>query len=157
MTRQSVDEFCSRCISALVLLILTLGPLAMGAVRNEEFTLIGGLIIGMMTGKSLAMALNKPFLGINHLEGHALTARLTDNVDFPYLLLLVSGGHTQLIKVSGVGNYARLATTIDDALGEAFDKTAKLLCIGHPGGPGHDPLRAGHQPDHPPRIFQVRP
>ncbi len=97
--------------------------------------LIGGLIVGVMTGKAIAAATDKPFLSINHLEGHALTARLTDDLPFPYLLLLVSGGHTQILLVSGVGRYERWATTIDDALGEAFDKTAKLLGLPYPGGP----------------------
>lgn len=97
--------------------------------------LIGGLLVGLMTGKALAMATNKPLYAINHLEGHALTARLTDGVGFPYLMLLVSGGHTQLVLVNGVGEYERWGTTIDDALGEAFDKTAKLLGLPYPGGP----------------------
>src|SRR5690606_32882045 len=97
--------------------------------------LIGGLIVGLMTAKALALAANKPFYAVNHLEGHALTARLTDQLDFPYLLLLVSGGHTQMVMVRGIGNYERLGTTIDDALGEAFDKTAKLLGLPYPGGP----------------------
>ncbi|MDZ7600699.1 MAG: tRNA (adenosine(37)-N6)-threonylcarbamoyltransferase complex transferase subunit TsaD [Hoeflea sp.] len=97
--------------------------------------LIGGLMVGLMTAKAIAMAMALPFLGVNHLEGHALTARLTDNVAFPYLLLLVSGGHTQIVLVNGVGDYERWGTTIDDALGEAFDKTAKLLGLGYPGGP----------------------
>jgi N6-L-threonylcarbamoyladenine synthase len=97
--------------------------------------LIGGLIVGLMHAKALAMATNKPLYAINHLEGHALTARLTDGVSVPYLMLLVSGGHTQILSVEGVGQYRRLATTIDDALGEAFDKTAKLLDLGFPGGP----------------------
>ena len=97
--------------------------------------LIGGLMVGLMTAKAIAMAARKPFIGINHLEGHALTARLTDNVAFPYLLLLVSGGHTQIVLVKGVNDYERWGTTIDDALGEAFDKTAKLLGLGYPGGP----------------------
>lgn len=97
--------------------------------------LIGGLIVGLMTAKALAAASGKPLLAVNHLEGHALTARLTDGVEFPYLLLLVSGGHTQLILVRGVGDYERWASTIDDALGEAFDKTAKLLGLPYPGGP----------------------
>ena len=97
--------------------------------------LIGGLIVGNMTGKAIAAATGKPFLAINHLEGHALTVRLTDNLAFPYLLLLVSGGHTQILLVSGVGRYERWASTIDDALGEAFDKTAKLLGLPFPGGP----------------------
>jgi N6-L-threonylcarbamoyladenine synthase len=97
--------------------------------------LIGGLIVGLMTGKAIAAASGKPLYAINHLEGHALTARLTDGLDFPYLLLLVSGGHTQLVLVRGVGDYERWGTTIDDALGEAFDKTAKLLGLPYPGGP----------------------
>ena len=97
--------------------------------------LIGGLIVGLMTGKALAFAAEKPLYAINHLEGHALTARLTDGVAFPYLMLLVSGGHTQLVLVKGVGDYQRWGTTIDDALGEAFDKTAKLLGLPYPGGP----------------------
>ncbi len=97
--------------------------------------LVGGLIVGLMTAKAIAAAANKPLMAINHLEGHALTARLTDGVAFPYLLLLVSGGHTQILLVRGVGDYRRWATTIDDALGEAFDKTAKMLGLPYPGGP----------------------
>ena len=97
--------------------------------------LIGGLLVGLMTAKALSVAAGKPLLAVNHLEGHALTARLTDGLAFPYLLLLVSGGHTQVILVRGVGDYERWATTIDDALGEAFDKTAKLLGLPYPGGP----------------------
>jgi N6-L-threonylcarbamoyladenine synthase len=97
--------------------------------------LIGGLIVGLTTAKALAAVSGKPLLAINHLEGHALTARLTDGLAFPYLLLLVSGGHTQILLVRGVGAYERWATTIDDALGEAFDKTAKLLGLPYPGGP----------------------
>ncbi|MCM2293425.1 tRNA (adenosine(37)-N6)-threonylcarbamoyltransferase complex transferase subunit TsaD [Allorhizobium sp. BGMRC 0089] len=97
--------------------------------------LIGGLLVGLMTGKALARVAKKPLYAVNHLEGHALTARLTDGVSFPYLMLLVSGGHTQLVLVKGVGDYQRWGTTIDDALGEAFDKTAKLLGLPYPGGP----------------------
>ncbi len=97
--------------------------------------LIGGVVVGLATAKAMALALDKPLIAVNHLEGHALTVRLTDDVDFPYLLLLVSGGHTQLLKVSGVGDYQRYGTTIDDALGEAFDKAARLLGLGYPGGP----------------------
>lgn len=97
--------------------------------------LIGGVMIGLVTGQALALAANKPLVGVNHLEGHALTVGLTDGVRPPYLLLLVSGGHTQLVAVDAVGRYVRLGTTIDDALGEAFDKTAKLLGLGYPGGP----------------------
>ncbi|HHZ07309.1 MAG TPA: tRNA (adenosine(37)-N6)-threonylcarbamoyltransferase complex transferase subunit TsaD, partial [Rhizobiales bacterium] len=97
--------------------------------------LIGGLIVGLMTAKALAAATGKPLIAVNHLEGHALTGRLTDGLSFPYLLLLVSGGHTQIVLVRGVGDYDRWATTIDDALGEAFDKTAKLIGLPYPGGP----------------------
>ncbi|MHB8883934.1 MAG: tRNA (adenosine(37)-N6)-threonylcarbamoyltransferase complex transferase subunit TsaD [Methylovirgula sp.] len=97
--------------------------------------LIGGVLVGLTTAKALALAAHKPFIAINHLEGHALTARLTDNLDFPYLLLLVSGGHTQLVAVKGVGDYQRIGSTVDDAVGEAFDKVAKMLGLGYPGGP----------------------
>jgi N6-L-threonylcarbamoyladenine synthase len=97
--------------------------------------LIGGVIVGTMTAKAIALVHGLPLLAVNHLEGHALTARLTDDVAFPYLLLLVSGGHCQLLIVEGVGRYRRLGTTIDDAAGEAFDKSAKLLGLGYPGGP----------------------
>ena len=97
--------------------------------------LIGGVIVGLTTAKAIALAADRPLVAVNHLEGHALTARLTDSLSFPYLLLLVSGGHTQFLAVEGVGRYRRLGTTIDDALGEAFDKAAKLLGLGYPGGP----------------------
>ncbi|WOK35334.1 tRNA (adenosine(37)-N6)-threonylcarbamoyltransferase complex transferase subunit TsaD [Sphingomonas sp. C3-2] len=98
--------------------------------------LIGGVMVGLVTAKALALAADKPLIAVNHLEGHALSPRLADpDLQFPYLLLLVSGGHCQLLLVEGVGNYRRLATTIDDAAGEAFDKTAKLLGLGFPGGP----------------------
>ncbi len=97
--------------------------------------LVGGLMVGAMTAKAAARAAQKPFIAVNHLEGHALTARLTEDITFPYLLLLVSGGHCQILTVSGVGEYTRLGTTIDDAVGEAFDKTAKLLGLDYPGGP----------------------
>jgi len=98
--------------------------------------LIGGVMVGLVTGKALAMASGKPLIAVNHLEGHALSPRLTDDsLEFPYLLLLVSGGHCQLLRVNGVDDYNRLATTIDDAVGEAFDKSAKILGLGFPGGP----------------------
>lgn len=97
--------------------------------------LIGGVLVGLTTAKALSAALGKPLIAVNHLEAHALTARLTDNIGFPYLMLLVSGGHSQFVLVRGVGDYARWGTTIDDALGEAFDKVAKLLGLGLPGGP----------------------
>jgi len=97
--------------------------------------LIGGVLVGLTTAKAIAMVHGLPLMAVNHLEAHALTARLTHGLEFPYLLLLVSGGHTQLLSVRGVGDYRRLGTTLDDALGEAFDKTAKLLGLPFPGGP----------------------
>jgi len=93
------------------------------------------LSVGLNFGKSLASSLNVPFIGVNHLEGHALSPKLHTNISYPYLLLLISGGHSQFLSVNGLGSYIRLGTTIDDALGEAFDKTAKLLGIEFPGGP----------------------
>jgi N6-L-threonylcarbamoyladenine synthase len=97
--------------------------------------LIGGVIVGLTTAKAIALAQQKPLIAINHLEAHALTARLTDSVQFPYCLFLASGGHTQILGVRGVGDYLRFGGTVDDAIGEAFDKTAKLLGLGYPGGP----------------------
>lgn len=104
--------------------------------------LIGGVVIGVMAAKALALALDKPFIAVNHLEGHALTARLTSDVSYPFLLLLVSGGHCQILIVKNVGDYERLGTTIDDAAGEAFDKVAKMLNLGYPGGPMIEKLAA---------------
>ena len=127
-----------------------IGPLVEAALADAGVTLdqvdaiaatagpglIGGVMVGLVTGKALALASGKPLVAVNHLEGHALSPRLSDpDLEFPYLLLLVSGGHCQLLLVEGVGRYRRLATTIDDAAGEAFDKTAKLLGLGFPGGP----------------------
>lgn len=127
-----------------------LGPLVETALAEAGITLrdvdaiaatagpglIGGVMVGLVTGKALAHAAGKPLIAVNHLEGHALSPRLADPaLEFPYLLLLVSGGHCQLLLVEGVARYRRLATTIDDAAGEAFDKTAKLLGLGFPGGP----------------------
>jgi N6-L-threonylcarbamoyladenine synthase len=102
--------------------------------------LIGGVIVGVMTGKALASVLSKPFIAVNHLEGHALTVRLTQDIPFPFLLLLVSGGHCQFLAVEGVGRYKKLGGTVDDALGEAFDKTAKMLGLDYPGGPAVEKL-----------------
>jgi N6-L-threonylcarbamoyladenine synthase len=127
-----------------------LAPLIEAALADADMTLadvdviaatagpglIGGVMVGLVTGKALAHAANKPLIAVNHLEGHALSPRLADrDLQFPYMLLLVSGGHCQILHVKGPGDYARLATTIDDAAGEAFDKTAKLLGLGYPGGP----------------------
>ena len=97
--------------------------------------MIVSLIVGLNTGKAIAGSLGKPFVAVNHLEGHALSPTINKKIEFPYLLLLISGGHTQFLKVNGVNKYKRLGTTIDDALGEAFDKTAKLLGLEFPGGP----------------------
>src|SRR3990167_130110 len=97
--------------------------------------LIGGVMVGLTAAKAVALAHELPLIPVNHLEGHALSVRMSEEAAFPYLLLLISGGHTQLIEVSGVGAYRRLGTTIDDAAGEAFDKSAKLLGLGQPGGP----------------------
>ncbi len=108
--------------------------------------LIGGVFVGAVTAKAIAAARGLPFLAVNHLEGHALTVRLTDQLDFPYLLLLVSGGHCQLLAVEGVGRYRRYGGTLDDAVGEAFDKTAKLLGLGYPGGPAVEAAAATGDP-----------
>ncbi|MBM3524913.1 MAG: tRNA (adenosine(37)-N6)-threonylcarbamoyltransferase complex transferase subunit TsaD [Alphaproteobacteria bacterium] len=109
--------------------------------------LIGGLIVGAMTGKAIALATGMPFFAVNHLEGHALSARLSPGVAFPFLLLLVSGGHCQLLIVEALGRYHRLGGTIDDAAGEAFDKTAKLLGLGYPGGPALERCAERGDPD----------
>ncbi|MGA1852355.1 tRNA (adenosine(37)-N6)-threonylcarbamoyltransferase complex transferase subunit TsaD [Sphingobium sp. HT1-2] len=138
-----------------------LAPLVEAALADAKMTLadvdviaatagpglIGGVMVGLVTGKALAHASGKPLVAVNHLEGHALSPRLADqNLQFPYLLLLVSGGHCQLLRVEGVGQYRRLATTIDDAAGEAFDKTAKLLGLGFPGGPAVEKAAAKGNP-----------
>lgn len=110
--------------------------------------LIGGVMVGLVSAKALAMAADVPLMAINHLEGHALSPRLADPaLTFPYALLLVSGGHCQILRVDGVGEYRRFATTIDDALGEAFDKTAKILGLGYPGGPAVERLALQGDPD----------
>ena len=105
--------------------------------------LIGGVMVGAMTGKAIAAVRDLPFIAVNHLEAHALTARMTNKIAFPYLLLLVSGGHCQLLLVKGVGQYKKLGGTIDDAVGECFDKSAKLLGLGYPGGPLVERAAAG--------------
>ncbi len=135
-----------------------LAPLIEAALADAEMTLadvdviaatagpglIGGVMVGLVTGKALAHATGKPLVAVNHLEGHALSPRLAEpGLQFPYLLLLVSGGHCQILAVKGPGDYQRLATTIDDAAGEAFDKTAKLLGLGYPGGPRVEKAAAG--------------
>jgi len=144
-----VPEIAARAhveiLSPLIAATLADAGMALGDVDAIAATagpgLIGGVMVGLVTAKALAMASSKPLIAVNHLEGHALSPRLADaTLEFPYLLLLVSGGHCQLLKVSGVGQYRRLATTIDDALGEAFDKTAKILGLGFPGGPAVERL-----------------
>jgi len=108
--------------------------------------LIGGVMVGLVTAKALALAAGKPLVAVNHLEGHGFSARLSDGVAFPYLLLLVSGGHCQLLGVEGPGRFRLYGTTIDDAAGEAFDKTAKLLGLPYPGGPRIETLAQGGDP-----------
>jgi N6-L-threonylcarbamoyladenine synthase len=108
--------------------------------------LMGGLLVGATFAKAVAFARNLPFLGINHLEGHALTVRLTEDVPFPYVLLLTSGGHCQILEVRGVGEYQELGTTLDDAAGEAFDKVAKMLNLGFPGGPAVEKMALSGKP-----------
>jgi len=116
--------------------------------------LIGGVLVGLTTAKAIAAAAGKPLVAVNHLEAHALTARLTHGLAFPYLLLLVSGGHSQFVLVRAIGDYELMGTTIDDALGEAFDKVAKLLDLGHPGGPA---VEAAARKGDPKRFALPRP
>ena len=139
-----VPELAARAhveaLTPMIARVLADGGVRLGQVDAVAATagpgLIGGVMVGLVTAKALCLAANKPLLAVNHLEGHALSPRLIDaDLRFPYLLLLVSGGHCQLLAVEGVGRYRRLATTIDDAVGEAFDKTAKILGLGFPGGP----------------------
>jgi N6-L-threonylcarbamoyladenine synthase len=109
--------------------------------------LIGGVIVGLTTAKAIALVAQKPLIAVNHLEAHALTARLTDSISFPYLLLLMSGGHTQLVSVEDVGRYRQIGGTLDDAIGEAFDKTAKMLGLPYPGGPEVERLATHGDPE----------
>ena len=158
-----VPEIAARAhlehLDRLIAEALTQAGVGLEAVAGVAATggpgLIGGVIVGVMTAKAIALARGLPFIAVNHLEGHALTARLTDDVDWPFLLLLVSGGHCQLLLVEGVGRYRRLGTTIDDAVGEAFDKAAKLLGLGHPGGPKLE--RAAETATDPGRFALPRP
>ena len=144
-----VPEIAARAhveiLPALIEQVLSEAKLSIGDVDAIAATagpgLIGGVMVALLAGKGLALSAGKPLLAVNHLEGHALSPRLAEpDLDFPYLLLLVSGGHCQLLEVRGVGDYRRLATTIDDAAGEAFDKAAKLLGLGYPGGPAVEEL-----------------
>ena len=144
-----VPEIAARAhvevLPALIQQVLSDGQMSIGDVDAIAATagpgLIGGVMVALLAGKGLALASGRPLLAINHLEGHALSPRLADpDLKFPYLLLLISGGHCQLLEVRAVGDYRRLATTIDDAVGEAFDKAAKLLGLGYPGGPAIEKL-----------------
>jgi N6-L-threonylcarbamoyladenine synthase len=137
-----LDEVISRALAEAKLGFESLDAVAATAGPG----LIGGVIVGLMTAKAIASSHRKPLIAVNHLEGHALTVRLTEETQFPYLLLLVSGGHCQFLMVEGVGRYQRLGGTMDDALGEAFDKTAKLLGLGYPGGPAVERLAARGNP-----------
>jgi len=121
--------------------------------------LIGGVITGLMAAKGLSVSLDIPLIAVNHLEGHAVSPRLTDDCPFPYLLLLVSGGHTQLLGVKGVGDFTRLGSTRDDAAGETFDKTAKIMGLGFPGGPAVEKMAANGDPNSVklPRPFLGKP
>src|SRR5207342_379312 len=150
-----VPEIAARAhveiLPGLVRQVLHEADIAIGEVDAIAATagpgLIGGVMVGLLVGKGLAVSTDKPLIAVNHLEGHALSPRLVDrNLDFPYLLLLASGGHCQLLEVRGVGDYRRLATTIDDAAGEAFDKAAKLLGLPYPGGPAIEELASDGDP-----------
>ncbi len=125
-----------------------------GVAATSGPGLIGGVFVGAVMAKAIAAARDLPYLAVNHLEGHALTVRLTDDLAFPYLLLLVSGGHCQIVAVEGIGCYRRYGTTLDDAVGEAFDKTAKLLGLGYPGGPA---VEAAAREGDPTRFALPRP
>jgi N6-L-threonylcarbamoyladenine synthase len=128
---EAIDHVIAKAMAGAKLSFAALDGVAASAGPG----LVGGLIVGLTTAKAIALVHEKPLMAVNHLEGHALTARLTDGTPFPYCLFLASGGHTQILGVRGVGNYVRLGGTVDDAIGEAFDKTAKLLGLGYPGGP----------------------
>jgi N6-L-threonylcarbamoyladenine synthase len=134
-----VDRLAARALAKAGLKVKDLDGVAAAAGPG----LIGGVIVGLMTGKGLALAAGKPFVAVNHLEAHALTARIEGALAFPYLFLLASGGHTQILAVKGVGDYERLGATMDDSIGEAFDKTAKLLGLPYPGGPAIEAAARG--------------
>lgn len=138
-----IDEIIEHCVNKAGIKLEDLDAIAASSGPG----LIGGVVVGVMAAKALALALNKPFIAVNHLEGHALCARLTEDVTYPYLLLLVSGGHCQILIVKGVGDFERLGTTIDDAAGEAFDKVAKMLNLGYPGGPMIEKMASVGNPD----------
>ena len=150
-----VPEIAARAhveiLPGLVRQVLHEADIAIGEVDAIAATagpgLIGGVMVALLAGKGLSLSTGKPLIAVNHLEGHALSPRLVDpDLGFPYLLLLASGGHCQLLEVRGVGDYRRLATTIDDAAGEAFDKAAKLLGLAYPGGPAVEALARDGDP-----------
>jgi N6-L-threonylcarbamoyladenine synthase len=143
--RAHLDHLDGIIVRALAEAGIGFGDLAAVAATGGP-GLIGGVFVGVMEAKAIALARGIPFIAVNHLEAHALTVRLVADVEFPYLLLLVSGGHCQLLAVEGVGQYRRLGTTIDDAAGEAFDKGAKLLGLGYPGGPAIERAAAAGEP-----------
>jgi N6-L-threonylcarbamoyladenine synthase len=157
-----VPEIAARahveCLDEIVALALREADMDLSRLNAIAVTagpgLIGGLLVGVTTAKALALVHRLPLVAVNHLEAHALTVGLTEGLHPPYLLLLVSGGHTQLLIVRGVGRYERLGTTIDDALGEAFDKTAKLLGLGFPGGPAVERAAVAGKPG---RLALPRP
>jgi len=128
---EALDLIIAQAMAEAVLNYSSLDGIAAAAGPG----LVGGVIVGLTTAKAIALVQQKPLIAVNHLEAHALTARLTDATPFPYCLFLASGGHTQIVAVRGIGDYVRIGTTQDDAIGEAFDKTAKLLGLGYPGGP----------------------
>jgi N6-L-threonylcarbamoyladenine synthase len=151
-----VPEIAARAhveiLPGLIRQVLAEADVAIGEVDAIAATagpgLIGGVMVALLAGKGLSLSTGKPLLAVNHLEGHALSPRLVDpDLDFPYLLLLASGGHCQLLEVRGIGDYRRLATTIDDAAGEAFDKAAKLLGLPYPGGPAIEELAQSGNPE----------
>jgi len=150
-----VPEIAARahveCLDEIIAQALREVGIGMGQLASVAVTagpgLIGGLLVGVATAKAVALVHKLPLVAVNHLEAHALTVGLTEGLQPPYLLLLVSGGHTQLLVVHAVGRYRRLGTTIDDALGEAFDKTAKLLGLGFPGGPAVEQTARAGRPD----------
>ncbi|PVE22661.1 tRNA (adenosine(37)-N6)-threonylcarbamoyltransferase complex transferase subunit TsaD [Microvirga sp. KLBC 81] len=150
-----LDRLIARALKASNCTIRDIDGIAVAAGPG----LIGGVLVGLTTAKAIALVTRKPLMAVNHLEAHALTARLTDGIGFPYLLLLASGGHTQLVAVKGVGDYVRIGTTIDDAIGEAFDKVAKMLGLPYPGGPHVEREAARGNPERfaLPRPMQGRP
>ncbi len=145
-----VDSLIARALAAARMSAKDLDGVAGAAGPG----LIGGILVGLMAAKGIALATGKPLIAVNHLEAHALTARLTAHLAFPYLILLASGGHTQILAVRGVGDYDRLGATMDDAIGEAFDKTAKLLGLPYPGGPA---VEAAARDGDPERFDLPRP